>query len=364
MTRAHPFSEAECRARCRRLMRTLARLRLDGAVIRTPVARLYYTGFASSAGVLLVDAGSGPRFLTDFRYVVAARRQLAWLPCGDCGRGDEAKRLLARLTRSWRRAGFEGAVSVSAYTAQREGLPHIREWRDIDPDVAAQRSVKSPVEQAAIRRAVRTNDRLFAEVLREVRPGDSERAIAAAVRQAAFRLGDGEAFDAVVCVGANAAECHHVPGEDPLLPGMPLLLDAGVKMGGYCSDLTRTRCCGHASPRLREVARIVRDANRRAIGRLRPGMTGAEVDALARDVIARAGYGEAFGHSLGHALGLEVHETPSFSPACRTVIRPGMVLTVEPGIYLPGELGVRIEDVVLITGDGCEVLSCAPHGIV
>lgn len=358
-----PFSAHECRARCQRLMRSLARLRLDGAIIRTPMARLYYTGFTSSYGLLLIDAQRGPQFLTDFRYVVAARRQLTWLPCGDSGRGDEAKRRLARATGSWRRAGFEGAVSVTAHTAQQETLPHIRQWHDVEPAVAAQRAIKSLAEQAAMRRAVRTNDRLFAEVLRDVRPGDSEGEIATAVRQAAFRLGDGEAFEAVVCVGANAAECHHVPGEALLLPGMPLLLDAGLKLGGYCSDLTRTICFGRATTRFREIARIVQDANRYAIKHLRPGMTGAEVDALARDRITCAGYGEAFGHSLGHALGLEVHETPAFSSACKTVIRPGMVLTVEPGIYLPGELGVRIEDVVLITQDGCEVLSQAPHGV-
>ena len=184
MTRAHPFSAAECRARCQLLMRTLTRMRIDGAVIRTPVARLYYTGFSSSAGILLVDARSGPRFLTDFRYVVAARRLLTWLPCGDCGRGDEAKRLLARLTRSWRRAGFEGGLTVAAHTAQREALPQICEWHDIESSVTAQRAIKSPAEQAAIRRAAHANDRLFADVLREVRRALFSSAVLRARRRA------------------------------------------------------------------------------------------------------------------------------------------------------------------------------------
>ena len=197
-------------------------------------------------------------------------------------------------------------------------------------------------------------------VLRTVRPGMSERDIAALVRAAAYRLGEGEAFAAVVCAGANGAECHHVPDDTPLLPDMPLLLDAGLKLGGYCSDLTRTVGFGRMTRHFREVEAIVRRANRHAIKNLRPGMSGAEVDALARDQIAAAGYGAAFGHSLGHALGLEVHESPAFAASCKTIIKPGMILTVEPGIYLAGELGVRIEDVVLITKDGCEVLSAAP----
>jgi len=355
------FSAAECRARRDGLTAALRRRGLDGALIRSPIARLYYTGFAASNGILALDVRRGPFFLTDFRYLTAARRTLTGLPCGDCGRGDEARMILRRLTRGWRRVGFEGATAVTLHARQQETLSPVVEWLDVDDIVARQRAIKSPTEQAAIRRAVRANDCLFARVLRGVRPGQSEREIRQAVRRAADDLGDGEAFDAVVCVGANAAECHHVPGADRLLPGQPLLLDAGLRLGGYCSDLTRTVFCGRPSARFREIFRLVSEANRTAIRRLRPGMTGAEIDALAREVIARAGHGPAFGHSLGHALGLEVHETPAFAPSCATVIRPGMVLTVEPGVYLPGELGVRVEDVVLITGTGCEILSQTPH---
>jgi Xaa-Pro aminopeptidase len=354
---AGAFSAEECRGRCERLMAALRRKGLDGALVRSPTARLYYSGFAASNGILSVDVRSGPTLLTDFRYLIAARRALTWMPCDDCGRGNEAKRILRRLTRSWRRAGYEGSLAVAAYTAQQQTLSQIAEWTDVDSLITGQRAIKSSAEQAALRRVIRANDRLFERVLRGARPGQSERDIRNAVRREADTLGDGEAFDAVVCVGANGAECHHVPGDDPWLPGQPLLLDAGLKLGGYCSDLTRTVCCGRPSARFREIHALVSRANRTAIRRLRPGMTGAEVDALARDVIDRAGHGAAFGHSLGHGLGLEVHEAPAFAASCKTVIRPGMVLTVEPGVYLPGELGVRIEDVVLITPTGCEVLS-------
>ena len=351
------FSAAECRRRCVRLMAGMQRQGLAGAIVRSPIARLYYTGFASSHGMLALDVRRGPVLLTDFRYLIAARRTLPWLPCVDCGRGDEFKRILRRLTQSWRRAGYEGSLAVADHTAQQQTLSHISDWTDVGDVIAAQRAIKSSAEQAAIRRVIGANDRLFERVLRGVRPGHTERDIRIAVRREADALGDGEAFDAVVCVGANGAECHHVPGDQPLLPGQPLLLDAGLKLGGYCSDLTRTVCCGRSSRQFCEIHGLVSRANRTAIRRLKPGMTGAEVDALARGVIERAGYGAAFGHGLGHGLGLEVHEAPSFAPTCKTVIRPGMVLTVEPGVYLPGELGVRIEDVVLITPTGCEVLS-------
>lgn len=357
------FSKAECSKRCAALMAVLVRQGLDGALIRTPIARLYFTGFSASNGILVVDARRGPLFLTDFRYLVAARRTLSWLDCADCGRGDEAKQFLRRLTRSWRRVGFEGEISVTAHNAQQQTLTRVREWEDVSTFVAALRAIKSPAEQRAMRQAVRANDHLFGEVLRGVRAGHSEADISLAVRRAADRLGDGESFGAVVCAGVNGAECHHVPDDTRLLPGQPLLLDAGLKLGSYCSDLTRTVYCGRPSRRFMEIARLVQIANHAAIREMRPGMTGTEIDALARDVITCAGYGSNFGHGLGHGLGLEVHESPSFSPSCKSVIRPGMILTVEPGIYLPGELGVRIEDVVLITATGCEVLSRFPHGL-
>lgn len=145
--------------------------------------------------------------------------------------------------------------------------------------------------------------------------------------------------------------------------GQLLLLDLGVKRDHYCSDLTRTVCLGTPAPLLREVHRIVLEANRKAIRAIRPGRRCDEIDEVARVHIAKAGYGEYFGHGLGHSLGLEIHESPSFAVSCKTVLKPGMLLTVEPGIYLPRRLGVRIEDVILVTQAGCEVLSQSPRGL-
>ena len=172
-------------------------------------------------------------------------------------------------------------------------------------------------------------------------------------------LGDGEAFETIVCAGRNAAECHHVPDDTVWRKGEPLLVDMGVKLEGYCSDMTR--CIGgrrgRGAARYAEIYEVVRAANLAAIAALKPGMSGRELDAVARRIIRKAGYGACFGHALGHGVGLEIHEWPVASRRSRTVLKPGMVVTVEPGIYIEGELGVRIEDLVLVSRDGCEVLS-------
>jgi Xaa-Pro aminopeptidase len=177
-------------------------------------------------------------------------------------------------------------------------------------------------------------------------------------------LGDGEAFETIVCVGANAAECHHVPDDTVWRKGEPLLVDMGVKLDGYCSDMTRcvrSTEAGIKGVKYNEIHDLVLLANRTAVAAVKPGITGRELDAIARKVISRAGFGKYFGHALGHGVGLDVHELPVASKRSDTVLKPGMIVTVEPGIYIEGEIGVRIEDLVLVTADGCEVLSSSPR---
>ena len=362
---ARGMPPAEHESRLRRLITELRRRHLDGAVITHPVARFYYTGVASSAGTLWVDVREGPVFAVDFRYLFMARAALPFMPCELYKPGAAASRTpWLKRARQWRRCGYEGREPASALQARQEQLPGVEEWEDIDSLILTQRADKSAREQRALRRAIAANDALLAALLPQLRTGLSEWDIRNLLRREADRFGQGEAFGTIACVGANAAECHHVPGDDVLEPGQPLLLDFGVKLDHYCSDMTR--CIAPQRPRalFRKLYRIVHEANRSAIAAIRPGMTGQEVDAIARSHIGKAGYGKAFGHGLGHGLGLEVHEDPSFSPRSTDVIRPGMVVTVEPGIYLSGKVGIRIEDVVLITRDGCEVLTQSPHELV
>ena len=172
-------------------------------------------------------------------------------------------------------------------------------------------------------------------------------------------LGDGEAFETIVCAGANAAECHHVPDDTVWRRGEPLLVDMGVKLDGVCSDMTRNIKAAR-DPEYAKVYDVVLQANEAAIAAARPGITAGALDAVARRIIRKAGYGKAFGHSLGHGVGYEIHEEPCAKQKSKTELEPGMFVTIEPGIYLEGRLGVRIEDLVLITTTGCEVLSHSP----
>jgi Xaa-Pro aminopeptidase len=354
---------AEFAARVKRLRAWQRRERLDALLISSEVNRYYFTGIRASNGVLLSELPGEPVFYTDFRYLLAARKRLTFMASAKIWHPSDEVTVMAERGRGWHRAGYEGKMPAARFMEWKKALPDV-EWVNIDQGLAALRSVKSRAEQRVMRAAVAANDKALARVLRQVRPGMTEWDISVLVRREAEALGQGEAFEAVVCVGRNAAECHHHPGTARLRTGQALLIDMGVRRDHYCSDLTRTVCVGGTpAPELAAIHRVVVEANRKAICAIRPGRRCCDIDAVARKVIERAGYGERFGHSLGHGLGLEVHEAPALSSACETLLEPGMVMTVEPGIYLPGRFGVRVEDVVLVTQSGCEVLSHSPHAL-
>jgi Xaa-Pro dipeptidase len=190
----------------------------------------------------------------------------------------------------------------------------------------------------------------------------TERQMAAAIKHLMIERGDGEAFETIVCVGANAAECHHVPDGTVWNGREPVLVDMGVKLDGFCSDLTRNLVPKPVRALYRKVYALVEEANRAAISAVRPWVAVADLDRVARGIIRKGGFGKCFGHALGHGVGYEIHEAPAVSGRDKTVLKPGMVVTIEPGIYLEGNLGVRIEDLVLVTEDGCEVLSAGQNG--
>jgi Xaa-Pro aminopeptidase len=229
-----------------------------------------------------------------------------------------------------------------------EGLDRIR-WQ------------KSPEEIETIRRAAAVADAAFADVLPLIRPGAVERDIAVELELRMRRRGaERMAFDIIVASGPRAALPHGVASDRVIGPGEFVTVDFGAVVGGYCSDCTRTVVTAPATDRHREIYDVVLRAQTAALAGMWPGMTGREADALARSVIAGAGHGDAFGHSLGHGVGLAIHEGPTLSPREEAVLQPGAVVTVEPGIYLPGWGGVRIEDLVVITGTGCENLTGSP----
>lgn len=357
------MQSSEFLKRLKRWSATQRRLRLDAAIILTPVNRLYFTGLQASNGLLLTRSNHPPTLFTDFRYLTAARSGAAWLTTHELWRTTDELERLSTIGQAWRCVGYEGNITAARWLQLKEALPQI-EWVNISSAIGELRAVKSRHEQRLMRGAIAANECLFTELIKNhLHSGATERTLVKVIRRLADELGEGEAFDSIVCVGRNAAECHHQPDDTPWHPDKPLLLDLGVKLADYHSDKTLSLPARRPSKSWRAIYQLVRQANLAAIAAIRPGVACCDIDAIARNVIAKAGYGSYFGHALGHSLGLEVHETPSFSATCTTLLKPGMILTVEPGVYLPGRLGIRLEDVVLVTLHGCEVLTCPPPAL-
>ena len=220
------------------------------------------------------------------------------------------------------------------------------------------RACKDETEQALMRRASEINDLCMEKVAAFIRDGVTERQCAAYLDQCYAAFGcEGLAFDTIVSFGANAADPHHAPDDTALREGDCIVIDMGCKKDGYCSDMTRTYFWKKADPRYAAIHDLVREANERAEALVRPGVRLCDVDAAARDHIAAAGYGDYFTHRLGHFIGMEDHEQGDVSAVNTAPAREGMVFSIEPGVYLPGVFGVRIEDLVIVTADGCEILN-------
>jgi Xaa-Pro aminopeptidase len=318
----------------------------------------YLTGFSGSAALLLVH-GEATVLITDFRYAVQAPAEAGTAAAVEVDQKsvwDRLGRVVGSLPITT--LGIE-AQALTVRDAERvAGLTRAR-LVPVTDLVERLRAVKSPEEVAAIRAAATLAQEALAEVLPTIRPGQSELEIGAALESALRRRGsEWHPFPTIVASGPRAALPHARTSARAVQAGEWLLLDFGAQVDGYCADLTRTLVVGaRADERQRLVYELVRSAQGRALEHLRAGMTGREGDALAREVIAARGFGDAFGHSLGHGLGLEVHEAPRLAPTAETPLPLHAVVTVEPGIYLPGWGGVRLEDDVHLGPDGPEVLS-------
>jgi Xaa-Pro aminopeptidase len=340
------------------LRRRAQALGLDGLLVGPGANLRYLTGFSGSSGLLLLTAGRAV-LITDFRYAVQAPEETA----GAVEVAVEANNLWDRLRHLIEngprcRLGFERERLTVREAERLSRIDHAEPVPTADL-VESLREVKDAGEVAAIRAAAALAQEALAEILPTVRVGETEQAIAARL-ELALRLRGSEwhPFQTIVAAGPRSALPHARPSSRPIGRGEWLLLDFGAQLEGYCSDLTRTVVVGApADSRQREVYEVVRQAQRRAREELRPGMSGREGDALARDVITAAGFGENFGHSLGHGVGLEVHEAPRLAKSAEDPIPAGVVVTVEPGIYLEGWGGVRLEDDIHLTARGPECLS-------
>jgi Xaa-Pro aminopeptidase len=331
---------------------------LDGLLVTHLPNIRYLTGFTGSAALLLVRTDA-TILISDFRYAAQAPAEVGSAAVVEIDQRSVWERL-GRLLAA-RQTGGLGieAQSLTVRDAERvSGLTRGTVVPTVDL-VESLRAVKSPEEVAAIRAAACLAQEALAEVLPGIRPGQSELEVGAALEGALRRRGsEWHPFPTIIASGPRSALPHARTSDRTVAVGELLLLDFGAQVDGYCADLTRTVVVGaRADNRQRTVHELVQTAQRRAIEHLRPGMPAREGDALARDVIATRGFGEAFGHSLGHGLGLEVHEAPRLAPTSDTPLPPHAVVTVEPGVYFPGWGGIRLEDDVYLGPDGTECLS-------
>jgi Xaa-Pro aminopeptidase len=337
----------------------MKRRKLGGMLISSVASVRYISGFTGDSSVALVTR-RGQYLITDFRYEEEAAITAPLFKALVHRRGltDLVDRTARRL--KTRRLGIEEHVLTAAQ--QRA----IRSGRTLVPTkflLERLRAVKSPAEAAVIREAVRAAERGLRSSLRRMRAAPDERAAAAELRYALCRRAGAQdqAFESIVAEGPRGSLPHARPTDRPIGRNSLLLVDWGARCGFYHSDLTRVVALGRIPKLFGRLVRVVRDAQLAAMEAIRPGVAARDVDAAARRVIARAGYAKRFGHGLGHGLGLEVHEFPRVAPRSEGRLEPGMIFTVEPGIYLPGRFGIRLEDDVLVTDTGYEVLSSLPH---
>jgi Xaa-Pro aminopeptidase len=350
-------------ARPDRLTELLPDAGVDAILITNLVNVRYLTGFTGSNGVALLGADLRA-FATDFRYVEQAAEELD--PSFD--RLPASPDLLAATAEALPpgelRLGFEDAeVSVRDHARLREKLPERAELVATGGLVERLRAVKEPGEVAAIRAAAALADHAFGQLVEEGLIGRTERELATALEFEMRRRGAARAsFEPIVAAGPHGALPHASPRDTEVRAGQLVVIDWGVQLDGYCSDCTRTVATGPMDGKGAEVYWLVLEAQAAGLQAIAAGASGREVDAMARRVIDAAGYGEHFGHGLGHGVGLEVHEEPRLGQRSESVLEPGNVVTVEPGVYLPGEFGVRIEDLIVVTATGCEILTGAPNG--
>ena len=327
-----------------------AEQQLDAVMVYNQANVRSLTGIDCDNACFVLSAGKRI-FYTDFRYVPMVHRLAPELEVRDIGKLLEEDFLKAAA-----RIGYESSMPHSRYLKLAEAFA-AAEFVDLAETLLLLRAVKTPEEIEKLRASEAMTDRIWSEATPKFRAGMTEREMANVIRHLMIDLGDGEAFETIVCVGANAAECHHVPDDTKWDGVSPVLVDMGVKLNGYCSDMTRNHIPTEPSARYQSVYNHVLKANTLAIAAAKPGMTCEELDAVARDYLKSVGFEKEFGHSLGHGVGIEIHESPAVARKQQTVLKPGMLVTIEPGVYLEGELGVRIEDLILITETGCEVLS-------
>ena len=337
----------------------------EAILLISPTNRRYATGFPSTEGTVLITRSSA-HFFVDSRYIEAARKAISgaavelvtnkyewYAQVNDVLKKEKIKKL----------AFEDGYVSCAEFARMQERLePELIPENGL---MTALRSVKQDFEVERLVAAQRLAEKVLDRVLGIIKPGMTEKEVAAELVYGMLKLGaENVSFEPIVVTGEKSSMPHGVPGDKVIKKGDFLTMDFGCILDGYCSDMTRTVAVGRATKEMRKVYDIVLEAQLAGIAAAKGGVSGREVDKAARDVIEKAGYGEYFGHSFGHSLGLDIHEFPNATPTNDDPFPVGAVISAEPGIYLPGKFGVRIEDVIVLREDGCFDITNAPKELI
>lgn len=367
-----PDPDIDYQARIDRLQSRLRRKKIEALLVSRPENRRYLSGFRApdhgineTSGLLFIPARGKARLLTDFRYQVQAERETALevliyrkgvLPLIDNLVGEGGIKRLA----------FESHYTLHSFSLKLQEMAGKRqaELVPVSDFIEKQRLIKNEAEIELMKRSTALNEAVFRYVHQRLTPDMTEIELASAIESRMRQVGaERPSFDTIVAAGENGALPHAVPTDRPLGNNTGVTIDMGLVLDGYCSDMTRNIVLGRPDQTYRQIHRIVRQAQLAGIAALKPGALMKDVDRAARSIIADSGNGKYFGHALGHGVGLAVHEAPGLSFRSRRKLQPGMIVTVEPGIYIPGWGGVRLENIAVIRNDGCEILNSDTTGL-
>ncbi len=359
--------------RITKLKARLARRDLDAILISQPENRQFLSGFSApdhtiqeSSGVLFIPRSGKPILLTDSRFEIDAKNKSPNFSVHLYKKTMLNSLRILLKEQHIKRLGFESHYTLHATSEQL-----LKMAKKIDVEIVAttdlvekMRVCKSEDELEKLQASVTLNEKVFQEVHRTMHPGMTEIDIAIQIETLMRQKGaERPSFDTIVAAGENGASPHAVPGHRQIQEGEPIVIDMGLVLDGYCSDMTRTVILGKPTAKASEIIHIVRKAQLAGMTAIKAGKTGKQVDQAARSIIKDAGYGDHFGHGLGHGVGLAVHEQPSLSPRYKRKLQAGMVVTVEPGIYIEGWGGVRLENMVVVTEEGCRNLNQDTTGL-
>ncbi len=338
---------------------------VDGLLLTSRYSRHYGAQFDIAEGVAIVTK-AGCRYFTDSRYIESAEKGIRGFEVLVINRENPYSKRINDAIADFgvKTLGFEeNYLTVSEFMSYEEKLK--AKLVPYQSEISGFRSIKESYELKRMRKAQDITDAAFTEVLTHIHAGMTEKELTAELIYCLLKNGgEGLSFDPIVVSGPNTSLPHGVPGDRKLQEGDFITMDFGVTYQGYCSDMTRTVALGYATEEMQQVYNTVLKAQLAGIAASHAGVLGKDVDGAARKVIADAGYGSYFGHSYGHSIGMECHEMPGCSPSGEAIMEENMVCSAEPGIYLPGKFGVRIEDVVIFKRGGCEILTHSPKNLI